>query len=443
MKRMMILKLAASTMTVGLTLSGCSLGGINLGLGSASDSVPTAKDGPKYAKKAQKALAKGEIDKAISYAERSVAGAGNVAETRALLGQAYMAAGRLASAERSFQDAMDLGQADARTVLSLAMAQLGQGKAGPAARLVRENRQIIPISDYGLALALAGETKEGVDILVDAIRSDQVDARTRQNLGLAYALDGRWREAKLMAMQDMAPTNVDARIMQWAQMARPGAYDVRVAGMLGVQPDLGDPGQPQRLALNAAVPITPAQDMAAEVASFDSNSAPLPAIGEAPRGALEDAMPMPAPVAKIEPVAVAPSAPVALIKASTAPVRVAPVAKAAAFQKTAATMSPVQGRGTHLVQVGAYNSLEDLRKGWNGLVAKHRDLGKFGYAHSTVQVKGKTYYRLAAVGFGNGAAANAMCAGLKATGSQCIVRDISANSPVRMASSGATKIASR
>ncbi len=287
MKRDMILKLAASTMMVSMTLTGCGpFGGGSVA--SSSSKPATVKDGAKYAKKAQKALSKGQNEKAIAFAERSVAGVGTDPETHALLGQAYLSAGRFASAERSFKDAMELGKNDTRTILSLALTQLGQGKADQAKRLVQSNRQYIPTADYGLALALAGDAGSAVAVLEQAIRSADVTGRTRQNLGLAYALDGRWKEAKLMAMQDMTPSTVDSRMMQWAQMARPGAYQVRVASLLNVTPIANDLGQPVRLALNAApaapavATVNPAQDYSREVASFDRNT-PLPAIGPAPR----------------------------------------------------------------------------------------------------------------------------------------------------------------
>ncbi|MEL6875279.1 MAG: SPOR domain-containing protein, partial [Pseudomonadota bacterium] len=211
MKRDLILKLAASTMVISTTLTGC--GPFGGSVASVSSKPATVKDGAKYAKKAEKALAKGQIEKAVIYAERSVEGVGTDPETRALLGQAYLAAGRFSSAERSFMDAMDLGANDARTVLSLALAQLGQGKADKAKRLVENNRNAIPVADYGLALALAGETKVAVEVLEQAIRDANVNGRTRQNLGLAYALDGRWKEAKLMASQDIKPAAVDQRVM--------------------------------------------------------------------------------------------------------------------------------------------------------------------------------------------------------------------------------------
>ena len=503
MKRDMILKLAASTMMISVSLSGC--GPESRSVASASSKPVPVKDGAKYAKKASKALAKGKIDKAIAYAERSVAAVGTDPETRALLGHSYMAAGRFSSAERSFKDAVELGKTDARTVLSLTMAQLGLGKANDAKRSLSAHRQYIPTADYGLALALTGDSKTAVELLEQAIRRDDVTSRTRQNLGLAYALDGRWREAKLIASQDVQPAVVNERMTQWAQMARPGAYQTRVATLLNVSPVAGDPGQPVRLALNAApptvaaAPVAPAQDYSREVASFDRDT-PLPAIGPAPRKT-------PSPVAmpkeknvKVTKVALPASKPVVkttapkpvaapVIKASKSPARVAPTKKFIVegekpspkkavlknaepkpvklaqatpvktpavqavsavkpiLQKVAFTPKPRKiSSGTHLVQLGAFSSAEGAKRAWNILSSKNKDLAAFQYASSRVNVKGKTLYRLAAMGFGNAQSAKDMCVGIKAKGGSCIVRHVKGvnkAAPVRMAAGKPKKLAAR
>lgn len=490
MKRDMILKLAASTLVISTTLAGCGPFGSGSSVASSSSKPATVKDGAKYAKKAEKALSKGQTEKAVAFAERSVAGVGSDPETRALLGQAYLSAGRFASAERSFEDAMELGKNDARTILSLALSQLGQGKADKAKRLVQSNRQYIPTADFGLALALAGDAGSAVDVLEQAIRNADVTGRTRQNLGLAYALDGRWKEAKLMAMQDMTPATVDTRMMQWAQMARPGAYEVRAASLLNITPIANDPGQPIRLALNEApaapaiASVNPAQDYSREVASFDRN-VPLPAVGPAPRTAQETnfmakennvkvttvAVPASRPVAKVPspeiksvivPAKVAASdkfivegdqtkAKKPVQTASLAPVKTPAVQAVAAVKPVLEKIAFVpkarpSSSGTHLVQLGAFSSVEGAKRAWGILSSKNRDLAGFQYASSRVNVKGKTLYRLAAMGFGNAQTAEDMCAGIKAKGGNCIVRHVrgvNSVTPTRMAAKASQKLASR
>ncbi|WP_417611898.1 SPOR domain-containing protein [Parasphingorhabdus sp.] len=473
MKRDVILKLAASSMVFTTMLTGCGpFGGGSVA--SSSSKPATAKDAATYAKKAEKALEKGDLDDAIAYAERSVAGYGSDPETRALLGQAYLSAGRLASAERSFQDAMELGKSDARTILSLSLAQLGQGKADQAKALIVNNRQYIPASDYGLALALAGDSKTAIDVLEQAIRESNVTARTRQNLGLAYALDGRWKEAKLMAVQDVAPAAVNDRVMEWAQMARPGAYQTRVATVLNVTPVANDPGQPVQLALQQSyaptkVAVAADQDKPREIASVAADS-PLPAIGPAPTAEEEvdflakennikvGSVSLPASSAgsKVRPKAAAvESSPKFVVENSDTPKPIKavavqpksitkPVVQKTAYQPTARTVS--SSSGTHLVQLGAFSSPESAKRAWNILSSKNSDLQGFEYASSRINVKGRTLYRLAAIGFGNAQTAEAMCAGIKAKGGNCIVRhakSVKRIAPSRMASRAPKKLASR
>lgn len=466
MKRDTILKLAASTMVMSLTLTGCGpFGGGSVA--SSSSKPATVKDGAKYAKKAEKALSKGKVEDAIVYAERSVAGVGTDPETRALLGQSYMAAGRFYSAERSFLDAMELGQNDARTILSLSLSQLAQGKANKAKQLIENNRQFIPTADYGLALALAGDAKGAIVELENAIRNANATGRTRQNLGLAYALDGRWKEAKLMAMQDMTPATLDNRMMQWAQMARPGAYEVRVASLLNVKPVANDPGQPIRLALNAApvmpavAAANPAEDYSREVASFDSDM-PLPAVGPAPVANSEVdfmakennvtvtkvAIPASKPAAKTPAATPAPAAPekTFIVEGPDAPksaAKAVPV-KAAATQVIAAVKPIMQkvaftprarsiSNGKHLVQLGVFSSPENVKRAWGILSSQNKDLAAFQYASSPIKRNGKTLYRLAAMGFGNAQSAKDMCSGIKSKGGACIVRNVDKVRPTQMA----------
>src|SRR5690606_20931689 len=117
---------------------------------------------------------------------------------RATLGAAYLDAGRFSSAATSFDDAMALGDTSPRTVLSLALARVGQGRSAEATALLHDHEGRIAAADVGLALALAGEPGRGIHIMSNAIRAGDNNPTIRQNLAYAYALDGRWREARLM-----------------------------------------------------------------------------------------------------------------------------------------------------------------------------------------------------------------------------------------------------
>src|SRR3546814_7694581 len=99
-------------------------------------------------------------------------------------------------------------------------------------------------------------------------------SRTRQNLALAYALDGQWAKARTVAAQDVSPADLDRRMENWARLASPEARDMQVASLLGTTPVAGDPGQPQMLALSkpanateAPVEMASAEPMLAAVAT--------------------------------------------------------------------------------------------------------------------------------------------------------------------------------
>src|SRR3546814_9442887 len=106
--------------------------------------------------------------------------------------------------------------------------------------------EIVPASDYGFAMALAGDTEEGLRILSAEARQLDATARTRQNLAYTLALAGRWRESKMVASQDLSPEDAGKRVGEWAVLARPGAEVQQVAQLMGVTPQ-ADPGQPIRL----------------------------------------------------------------------------------------------------------------------------------------------------------------------------------------------------
>ena len=445
MNKTLFIKLAITTAFIAVPSVGCT----QMGVSSASTNASAAAQAKKalgWAQQSENMLAKGQVDKALTYAEAAVEGDLRNVDYRALLARIYMQQGRFVAAERTLMDVVELGQADPRTIVSLALAKTAQGKVESAISLVDAHRAILPASDYGLALALAGDTKRAVDVLVDAIRSNNASSRTRQNLALAYALDNRWREAQVMASQDMPQTVVDQRIVQWAQYARPGAYEVRVAGLLGVKAQ-ADTGQPVRLALNAA----PTDVQMASVVAPESVSiamaepmAELAAIGAAPvdfgagagAGAEDNVL-----VAVANPV---PAFEAPLIKAPEGPSKAAetvvraPVKLALADTRPASAAKPVSG--THLVQLGAYSSPGNAKNAWGKLQSKYGVLQGFDSASSSVTVNGKKLTRLAAMGFGNKASADAACRAIKAKGGDCIVRSTGGEAaPVQMAKAAPRK----
>ncbi|HEY0270122.1 MAG TPA: tetratricopeptide repeat protein, partial [Sphingomonas sp.] len=174
----------------------------------------------KAAAAARDALARHNSRQAIAAAERAVAASPRNADYRMLLGQSYLSAGRFASAETSFRDSLTLSPGQPRAAFDLALAETAQGR-GEDARALLASLGGVPAGDLGLAMVLAGDHEGGIAKLVAAARRDDSTARVRQNLALAYALDGKWNEARAVAMQDTVPARLDAQLSGCASLAGP------------------------------------------------------------------------------------------------------------------------------------------------------------------------------------------------------------------------------
>lgn len=439
------------TKLVPLGMTGAFALAIAASAGFSEDVV--AKQAPdKTAAAAQSALSKGQVDKAIELAEALVASSPREPAYRALLAHAYLKAGRFQSASATFDDAMKLGDNSAKTALGLALSYSAAGRNRDAVAILDDWRDAIPVADLGLALALAGEPTRGSAVLADALRNGENTPKLRQNLAYAYALDGRWREARIMMMQDVPADQIDARISDWAARTRPEDSQLRVAGLLGA-PLRSDPGQPTRLALNTN-PVT--EQLAAQTAAVEPvqqvAAAELPPVAKAePVAALASYTPVTAPVAA-EPAPVqAPSkfaaafaepaaapTPTAVVDASgrafisqpvvqavparqyRAPrgVAVAPV-RAATRRVAYAAPVPTNAPGTHMVQLGSFFTQQGARRAWGIYTAKNPELRGFRMTITQAQVRGKTYFRVAAAGINGSQGAWGLCGTVKSRGMGC------------------------
>ena len=98
----------------------------------------SAKKAASEAKDARKAIAKRKAGEAVQHAEAAVANDPANAEYRALLGQAYLLAGRFTSASQALADALTLNPQDGRVALNLALiVASGAALAAVAIRVVR------------------------------------------------------------------------------------------------------------------------------------------------------------------------------------------------------------------------------------------------------------------------------------------------------------------
>jgi D-alanyl-D-alanine carboxypeptidase len=421
--------------TAGCTTPGSKLGSASM-FGGAVNSGELG-----LATRAQLALAANDIDSAISLAERTVERSPQDAGFRALLGNCYLAAGRFTSAEAAYRDALSIYANQPQLVLKLALVQIALGKNDEAKLLLAESRELVDPSDAGLALALAGDPQAAIALLEPVARSVGADARTRQNLALAYAFAGEWNQARTIAGQDVPADQLDARIEQWMVLAKPARASDQVAALIGIQPAAADPGQPIRLALNKAEAVReaavqpvvqPVIEPAAPVELSSSATVDLPPVAEAlvaipPTVLAEAAAPEPVKPADIQLASLGEARPAL----SAAAVRLSdPVPTL----RKASVSRPATGKSKSVVQLGAYSSRERVAAAWAKVSGKHGSLknyvpvtARFTGAHGTV-------YRLSVRGFDNSKEAVGLCASLKRSGRECFVRAAFGDAPVQFAS---------
>jgi Flp pilus assembly protein TadD len=389
------------------------------------------------ASRAQAALAKGKAQNAVEHAEAAVLAEPRNAAYRAMLGTAYLDAGRFASAAASFDDAMKLGDNSARNALSLALALDGQAKYEEATALLRDWEGQIAAADLGLAYALSGQPGQGIQVLSNAIRAGDNTPKMRQNLAYAFALAGRWKEARLMAAQDVPANLVGSRMEEWSQMATPQAWQTRVAALIGAPAGVPDAGQPAQLALanNPAIEQL-ASEAAATVAVNDT-----PVVAPQPEAARE----LP-PVAAAAPQVAVASQPApkaaetenfqaafATLSPSSDPVAQGlqdarrflsqPVVQSTVLRQSAApratrAVAAKQSVGTHLIQLGSFASEQGARRAWGIYAKRFPELSAHQMVISQAVVGGKHYWRVSAAGFGV-ASSKAMCGRVKGSGQGC------------------------
>lgn len=429
-----------------LTVSG-GCASVDENISSVSGAVHEGADlkaAAKAAKASKKALEHGKYDRAVTLAEDAVMAAPQEASYRARLGQAYQKSGRFASAEQAFAEARVLGDGSAKTVISHALALTAIGETDRARALLIENRPELPASDYGLALALLGDRDMSVEVLEDAVRNGPSSSQARQNLALAYAIAGRWRESQLVGQRDLAPGELRQRITEWAQLARPGAYQERVAAILGVTPVSADAGMPVLLALDQ--PEIEAGSVAGGAARYSNASLAAvnaePAVGspndlfraepevliEKTQTAAFAATDVAATIASA-PLNAKPAAaqstsetsPVQVAKPLPAPSTSAPSTKFVKPAETAPTAAPGP---QYVLQLGSFSTARNADHALDILKRRYSLLDQLQPVKAEVTIGGRQYHRVGASSIGSEKDARALCRKIRNLGGECLVRPV-------------------
>lgn len=442
---------AASLIVLGSMIAGCAAHQGHVS--AASYFGGKANEDMGYATRALAALNSNDVPLAIDLAEHAVAKTPRDAGFRALLGNAYFAAGRFHSAESAYRDALTLYPSQPQVVLKLALVEIAQGRDSEAIVGLNANRDVLDASDYGLAIALAGRPAEAIAVLERAARENDADATVRQNLALAHALAGDWTEARIIASQDIPSNQLDARMQQWMQLVSPKHPGDQVAALVGVKPAAIDAGQPVQLALNSLdthaaqviAPVSP-QRVSKPQAAVAQVSAPAVA-EESAKPALVRAVAAVAPPPVVRAVPPAPPPPRSSIAALAASAVTEAKAVLAAVlphhepviarpkpRLASARPMPHTGKSAEVVQLGAYQSSERVLAAWNRAAHKYPALRAYLPMSARFASPKGTFYRLSVRGFNSVGEAQALCRGLHREGGACFVRKFAGDAPVNYAS---------
>lgn len=409
------------------------------------------------ATRAHMALASGDYAAAVSWAEQAVANAPRNANLRGLLGNAYLGAGRFASAATAYNDSLTLAPGEPELMLKLVLAEIAGGKHDSAIQLLDQLRGSVDPADIGLAMALAGQPGNAIALLDEAARQPAADGRTRQNLALAHALAGDWEMARTVASQDLPADQVDARLQGWMALAKPQSSAVQMASLLGVNPAAADPGQPARLTLAetqvrlasaAAVPAAPlplvALPVQPELAAAETTVMNDPGFAAAPVtaepvavAAVSVTVPLPAATPAPAPAPAELSIQLADVGTELDSIRREPVRPSGALPKVAQLRRSAAARFARsgvVVQLGAYGSPSRVQVAWNSIARRHGALSRYTPASARFQSANGTVYRLSLKGFASDGEARNLCQQLRRSGSACFVRNLAGDTPVRLAS---------
>ncbi len=239
---------------LGMALSGClgsqtMKGGdplITGSIGTASSATPSVKETAKLGRKWQ--ADPGNVRLGLAYAERlkklgQVNDQLNVLKVlverhprdnrlRDIYGKALLAAGRPVPAEVQFRTMIRQGRNDWKAYNALGSALADQGRFKEARTAYNEALKRSPgnpkiINNIALSYILEGNPARAEKMLRTALQKvpqeDPAAKKLRQNLALALGLQGRFKEARYVASQDLSPAEVEENMAYLRRML--GATD--------------------------------------------------------------------------------------------------------------------------------------------------------------------------------------------------------------------------
>jgi Flp pilus assembly protein TadD len=232
-----------------LVVAGC---GADIGAGSGS--------GNSYAssvKQADEARKAGDLDAAMPLYGRALQAKPDGVEAKLGLGQVYLSVGAPDEAAALFRDVLEKRANDqtARRGLAMALISMGQpdlaerqleaalladgrdyrtlnaygvvldmtGRHAEAQAHYRQGIELAPDylplrNNFGLSLAISGQPEEAIGQLAPLATSRDADGRVRQNLALAYAMNGDLENCLLVSRKDLSEQSAQRQLQYFMQL---------------------------------------------------------------------------------------------------------------------------------------------------------------------------------------------------------------------------------
>src|ERR1700730_175155 len=234
--------------------------GLALVVGACGTDIWTDSKGDAYdssVKQADEARKSGDFDTAIPLYGRALEARPNGVEAKLGLGQAYLTVGMSSEADALFRDVLDKKSSDqtARRGLALALISMGQptlaeqqleaalltdgrdyrtlnaygvvldmmGRHAEAQAKYRQGIELAPEylplrSNYGLSLAISGQPQDAIAQLAPLAASRAADGRIRQNLALAYAMNGDLESCLQISRKDLDEQRAQRQLSYFMQL---------------------------------------------------------------------------------------------------------------------------------------------------------------------------------------------------------------------------------
>ncbi|MBO6504862.1 MAG: tetratricopeptide repeat protein [Kordiimonadaceae bacterium] len=124
-------------------------------------------------------------------------------------GKAALALGDFDTALVGFTAAAELMTGDERPLSGKAVALAATGNTQEAISTLMGSEDPSSRSNLALVLAASGESERAIDLLVSLVSDGSAEARDRQNLAMAYLMNGREDKAYQIARIDLDAASVD------------------------------------------------------------------------------------------------------------------------------------------------------------------------------------------------------------------------------------------